>query len=258
MIKVGDRHKAMGQVMDLWTLAQAHWFPNRDLIPEPEFHAADLLEALIETGLAERRDDGIYAKGSEDAFEWLFQKQSAGHLGGVASAKQRQARAKQTSSAAKHIQPSYSSSISSSKTINTETVSFLANEQKEAFETYWSGVPNRVGKSKAEASFAKCLKKFSIADILTAHQKMKTYKDQTGEAYPHPATFLNNLSDYLQPDYGKINQRPQVNRYSKPEPKPVNQNSTYRERDPSQYKGEVAPERIGDLLAKAGLRKSVS
>lgn len=86
------------------------------------------------------------------------------------------------------------------------SVSVLPNEQKESFGTFWaawSQVAPKVGRGRAEKAFAKCLKTYSFADVLTALEKLKAYKDRTREAYPHPTTFLNNLSDYLEPDYGQ-------------------------------------------------------
>lgn len=199
MIKMGDRHKAMGQVVDLWTLAQAHWFPYRELIPESAFHDAELSEALIETGLAERRDGGIYAKGSEDAFEWLFQNQRAGRLGGVASAKRRRARAKQSLSDDQRNEPSSSSSSSSSNT-NTD-VCFLGNEEVEAFETWWRSWPNKVDHGEALKAFKK--KKPPIAELLTATDKYKI-KKPGWQSYCNGATFINSkYKDVLRDDYGQ-------------------------------------------------------
>lgn len=94
MIQVGDRHKAKGIVIDLWELAQQYWFPERKLIPEQAFKEADLPDILFDPaiGLAERRPDGIYAKGSEEQFQWLFEAQEKGRKGGKASADKRKAR----------------------------------------------------------------------------------------------------------------------------------------------------------------------
>lgn len=130
MILVGDRQKAKGMVLELWTLAQEHWFPNRALIPENVF--SDLgLDAVIQAGLAERREGGVYARGSEEHFCWLFDRQDAGRRGGLASAKARkqaheprvkqsQATLKQHSSKTKQIEPSSSFSFSISKDIKTK------------------------------------------------------------------------------------------------------------------------------------------
>lgn len=138
MILVGDRQKAKGMVVELWTVAQEHWFPNRELIPEQII--ADLgLDPVVQVGLAERRDDGVYAKGSEDHFGWLFERQEAGRRGGIASAKSRKdaieaklkqnqaelkqslTTVKQSSSKTKQNEPSYSSSFSFSKDKESKT-----------------------------------------------------------------------------------------------------------------------------------------
>jgi hypothetical protein len=72
LIRVGDRHKAMGLVIDLWTLAQQYWLPDKKLIPECEFDPADL-DHLLAVGLVEQRPEGVYAKGSKDHFSWWFE-----------------------------------------------------------------------------------------------------------------------------------------------------------------------------------------
>lgn len=94
MIKLGDRHKAMGVVWDLWRLAQKYWFPEKRLIPFSAFEEADLPECLFDAGigLAEKRADGIYAKGSEEQFSWLFDSREQSKLGGQKSAAIRKAK----------------------------------------------------------------------------------------------------------------------------------------------------------------------
>jgi hypothetical protein len=84
LIKLGDRHKAKGMLWELWELAQKHWFPNRDLIPENEWLEAELSNSLVELGFADKREKGYYARGSEEHFAWLFGKQEAGRKGGLA------------------------------------------------------------------------------------------------------------------------------------------------------------------------------
>jgi ribosomal protein L13E len=78
LIKVGDRHKAKGVLWDLWELAQQYWFPEKLPIPESSWKDADLPEALIECGFAERVSGGYYARGSEEQFDWIFRLQDAG------------------------------------------------------------------------------------------------------------------------------------------------------------------------------------
>lgn len=77
LIRAGDRHKAKGMVLELFTVAQKHWYPDRKLIPIEEIGRAGL-EALIDVGLAEIQPHGVYCRGSEEAFAWLFEKQEAG------------------------------------------------------------------------------------------------------------------------------------------------------------------------------------
>lgn len=87
MIAVQSRLLAKGIVVELFQLAQEYWFPGRKLIPVSRFEAAGLPPALLAPGgLCELRDDGIYVRGSEDAFLWLFKK-SAGGSARAASAK---------------------------------------------------------------------------------------------------------------------------------------------------------------------------
>jgi hypothetical protein len=77
MIKTGSRHAAKGMVLELWTLAQEYWFPRRELIPLERIKKSGL-QPVIDVGLAESREGGVYARGSEENFGWLFQRQEAG------------------------------------------------------------------------------------------------------------------------------------------------------------------------------------
>lgn len=86
LIKVGDRHKAKGMVVELFTLAQKFWFPKMELIPIDAIHESDL-EPCLNAGLAEERDGFAYVFGTEKSFAWLFQKSTAGHRSGEARQK---------------------------------------------------------------------------------------------------------------------------------------------------------------------------
>ena len=121
LIEVGDRHRAIGMVIDLWTLAQQFWCPRRELIPLEAWGTHGMPAALLNCGLVESRETGLYAKGSEEHFEWWFGRQAAGRLGGLASAAAKRSKGKQRLSTGqaelskiKQLQPS--SSSSSSKT----------------------------------------------------------------------------------------------------------------------------------------------
>lgn len=61
LIKVGDRFRATGMIVHLWTLAQQYWCPDRKPIPDVVWAASELPEEVIQCGLAERREGGVYA-----------------------------------------------------------------------------------------------------------------------------------------------------------------------------------------------------
>lgn len=157
VIHFKDRAKALGELNWAWITAQQFWFPDRNPIPHDVWKLQRLNDALIDCGFAEKREDGVYMKGSEAQFSWLFQKQESGRKGGEASAKKRAEQnttdvisissdaqadssaaqaplddAQVDSSAVKQIQPSYSfsSSYSSSEELNLKNLK--ANSRKRA------------------------------------------------------------------------------------------------------------------------------
>jgi hypothetical protein len=117
-IRLQDEVKAVGFVVLAWKLAQKHWCPDKAPVPETEWASNNLPEALIEVGLAERRDAGIYMRGSEECFAWWFLRQEAGRKGGINSGEARRSKSKQSlarRSKSKQTQanePSSSSSLS--------------------------------------------------------------------------------------------------------------------------------------------------
>lgn len=80
----GDEDRAIGMTVRFWRIAQKYWGDECALVPEEEFRLEDL-EVLIEAGVAIRRPGGIYAKGSEDRFDWYLQKVRASKKGGAAN-----------------------------------------------------------------------------------------------------------------------------------------------------------------------------
>ena len=139
--KLGDEIQAIGSVILAWKLAQKHWCPNKQLIPENVFKEAGLPEELISIGLAERHKDGIRMRGCEEHFEWWFKKVNSGRLGGLAKA----SNAKQSLSTSKQNVPSYSSSSSYSENIYN------------SFNTA-KGVPKNVDNLENRAKFEDLLK----------------------------------------------------------------------------------------------------
>lgn len=120
MIKTGNRHTAKGMILELWTLAQEYWFPNRKAIPLERIKQAGL-QLVIDVGLAVIEESGVKAIGTDKAFDWLFQRQEAGKKGGKANALRLEAVATRSideqatnQSKLKQIEPSSSFSSSSS------------------------------------------------------------------------------------------------------------------------------------------------
>jgi hypothetical protein len=88
-IMVGNEFVAIGIMVKAFKLAQEFWGNDRSLIP---IETWDLypFNALEKAGLAERTEAGIYVKGSEENFDWLYKKRSSGRAGGLKSVQVRQ------------------------------------------------------------------------------------------------------------------------------------------------------------------------
>lgn len=86
----GDYYKAIGLLVSAWKLGQKHFKEkeNDGLIPH-EVWAGSPFEKILECGLAEKKEKGVYVKGGKKQFGWLEQKSSAGSVGGKVSAEKR-------------------------------------------------------------------------------------------------------------------------------------------------------------------------
>lgn len=84
---VGNEDQAVGMCVRFWRLALRCWGRDQGLVPEKQF-ALENLDLLIDLDLAERREGGVYARGSE-RFSWIVQKMDAARRGGLASAESR-------------------------------------------------------------------------------------------------------------------------------------------------------------------------
>ena len=83
-IHYGDKAKALGAVTWAFIVAQRFYLSQESarLIPLSEWKRQQCDDKLIDLGLAEMRQDGVYVSGSEIQFAWLIQKQEAGKKGG--------------------------------------------------------------------------------------------------------------------------------------------------------------------------------
>jgi len=86
------RHEARGCFLSAMRMAQKYWAPkngkSEQLIPH-EIWSAFGFQVLIDVGLAEVKDEGIYVKGSKENFRWLVDRKRAGKIGGKKSGKLR-------------------------------------------------------------------------------------------------------------------------------------------------------------------------
>jgi hypothetical protein len=77
---VGNHREAIGTVIEAFQLGQKYWGDGKKLIPLDVWEISGL-DSLITSKLAEKSDNGVYIKGSEDHFEWYVQKIEASKLG---------------------------------------------------------------------------------------------------------------------------------------------------------------------------------
>lgn len=70
---MGSERLAKGTLIDFWRTAQKYWGDEMSLMSSEEFQEEDF-SPILESGLAESRANGIYAKGAEERFDWYLQK----------------------------------------------------------------------------------------------------------------------------------------------------------------------------------------
>jgi len=111
------KFKALGLCVAAWDLAH-RWFLRHPegLIPLAEWDASEELKLLEKYGLAERRENGIYVKGSSTQCQYLTKRSAAGKKGGLKSQENFSSKTKQI----EQNQPSSSSSFSG--IVNTRNI----------------------------------------------------------------------------------------------------------------------------------------
>ena len=82
---LNSEEMALGRMIVIFRMAQKYYVDDKKLIPIDiwEMQGFDDVEKV---GLAERRENGIYVKGSEQYFDWLIKIKSKSKKGGVKSA----------------------------------------------------------------------------------------------------------------------------------------------------------------------------
>lgn len=184
MQKLGSVDAALGALVRAWSLAQKYFLSTETdrLIPLFEWKRQMIPDSIIDVGLAERREQGIYICGAEKQFAWLIQRQDAGKKGGRPKSEPEEnittviteetgrltteSDRLSDESGAKRLEPSYSysSSFSSSEELNLKNLKansrakrapppgmglFIATYAK-AFEARWKSRPDLRGKVQGQ------------------------------------------------------------------------------------------------------------
>ena len=133
IIKLGCRRKALGALVEAWMLDQKYYLTtaNDRLIPLNEWERQNIENAIIDVGLAYKRDGGIQMAGADKQFKWLLQRQNAG---AASKLKKKGTTVKRPLAAVQRTETSSLSSLSSSLsslTPNSENVSPSAHSSGE-------------------------------------------------------------------------------------------------------------------------------
>lgn len=209
LIKRIGKFEAVGVLCCFWRLAQIYWTDKENpcsLIPEKAFNLAHFpADVLFECEFAERREGGIYAKGAEKNFEWVFKKRESGKKGGLAKAKQVVAGAKQMLSKSKQTLPS--SSFSSSFSNNKEnTLGSVEPHTDFGFEEeLQNNYPKRNGSQRKQQALntlkRKIKTKEEYAEFCTALRNYRDWCDREGktgtEFVLQMTTWANNWREWL-------------------------------------------------------------
>lgn len=95
LVKLLDYEPALGAMIRVWVVAQKYWKKNKSFIPKDEWEKQDLNNAVIQVGLAQKKETGIYVCGSEEHFAWLCERVEAGRKGGSKTSSAKRNAAKQ-------------------------------------------------------------------------------------------------------------------------------------------------------------------
>lgn len=131
---LGCQFKADGVMLLAWFLSQKYWI-KKELIPEHAWSASEMPDELFTCGLAERRESGIYVRGSDRHFAWYTSKVEAGKSGGAKSAQARASKVKQVQAESSTHQAESSTAQADSSESNPLTLALaLSLTQKQIQE----------------------------------------------------------------------------------------------------------------------------
>jgi len=186
VIKLQSRTMALGALVEAFILAQKFYLATASdrLIPHAEWARLKHGQDLIECGLAESFEGGVYVRGSENQFSWLIQRQEAGRRGGLAkSNKEEKSLAVASGRLAK---PSGSKPLTLTLTKNKNTLSDPTGSDHAELESGEGGFnleqiyqeyprrPGSMNKGKGMARLTKIVR--SQADFELALKAVQGYK----------------------------------------------------------------------------------
>lgn len=148
------KYKALGLCVAAWDLAHKWYLKHpENLIPLSEWSKDSELSLLEKYGLAERKDNGIYVKGTNKECEYLTKRSEAGKKGALISNGKRYSKPQQ----AQQISPSSSSSssISDSTSKNNMCDSVESHVSKFPLDEIYKAYPKRQGSSNKGKGLAK-------------------------------------------------------------------------------------------------------
>jgi hypothetical protein len=71
-----DHEKAIGKLVLFWLQGANNWKSGSEVIPNDSISKS--IEPVIDAGFGERKEDGVYVKGSRELLSWMKQRSDAG------------------------------------------------------------------------------------------------------------------------------------------------------------------------------------
>lgn len=205
---LGDEDLAIGMLYRFWRIAQDFW-ADGELVPYEEFEA-EKLNALIDAGLAEEREKGIYASGSEERFQWYVQRCEASKRG-VQARKLKTEEPKPVSDQPEVVFRSTETEVPDNPSLRSDIVIATAIVKKDIaqkfdFESLYEKYPRKVGKKAGmRACHARIKKQEDFDSLSGAIDRYNEYLARSStepQFIKHFSTFMNNWEDWSDPTTG--------------------------------------------------------
>lgn len=130
-VKLGDQFKAVGMMVMAWRLAQEFWCPSKSLIPKKRWLESELPDLLFDCGLAEIEDGAVYVRGTEENFEWYFERLEAARKGAATTNAKRWGKPKVVAIATSSDAPANVTVAQSQQTSVSSSSSFSFSKKEE-------------------------------------------------------------------------------------------------------------------------------